>query len=112
MKNLILAFALLTAPLAPIIFTGCKAPQQVVVYKSLAATQATVDAARKSFLAAYQAGHVDQNAAQNAMNASLHFNNTYNQAVLIARTTSAPTPEHVAQAAAQFLAIVATYVTR
>ncbi len=43
-----LAVALCLAPVATT--TGCKTPQQAVVYKTLAAVETSVDAAYKSFL--------------------------------------------------------------
>ena len=97
--------------LAPLTFTGCKTQQPIVAtYRTLASTQAAVMTAREAFLQRYQQGGIDAFTAQRALDASNNFNQAFSNAVLAARTTQAPTPEHVAQAAGQFLAIVATFI--
>jgi len=108
MKTILLITAL---ALAPLTFTACKTSTPIVAtYKTLAATQATVAAAREAFIARYAQGGIDVQTAHRAMEASHQFNAAFNGAVIAARTTDSPTPEHVAQAAGQFLAIVATFI--
>ena len=89
--------------------TGCKTSQQVIAYKSLASTQVAVDSARSAFLNQYRKGLVSQEDAASAMAASEKFNAAFNTAILVTRTTQAPTPANVAEAANAFLSIVATF---
>jgi methionine-rich copper-binding protein CopC len=110
MKNLLLAIMLALAPMSALVTTtGCKTSQQVIAYKSLASTQVAVDSARTAFLAQYRKGLVTPENAALALQASEKFNAAFNAAVIVTRTTQAPTPANVAEAANAFLSIVATF---
>ena len=114
LKSIQISACILILSIAPLTFTGCVSPSSpaaVKIYKTLEGTQLAVDSARKAFMARVEAGAVDQQTAQRALEASENFNRAYNAAVFAVKTSSAPTPEYVASAAGQFLAIVATFIT-
>lgn len=103
--SLILPTAALTLGL------GCAAPSsQKASYKTLASVAVTVDKARGAFLERVNAGAVDAATLERALAASAKFNSAFNAAVLAAKTTQAPTPEGVAEAATAFLGVVALFI--
>jgi len=111
MKNILLAILLITSPVTvPVLMTGCSTSQQAAGYKTLAVTQASVQTARAAFLEAAVAGKVPVETAVKARAASKAFNAAFNAAAITTKTTNAPTPQNVADAAAAFLAIVATFI--
>ena len=110
MKNLLLAILLIIAPLAYISQTGCATTTQQASYKTLAITQASVAKARSAFLDQYAKGKVPKPVAARALDASQKFNASYNAAILVAKTSNAPTTPAVEQAAAAFLSVVATFI--
>lgn len=108
---LILAAGLIL-PASVLTFTvGCATSSQQVSYKTLASVAVTVDKARSAFLERVNAGAVDEATLRQALDASAKFNAAYSAAVLAARTTQAPTPESVAEAATAFLGVVALFIT-
>lgn len=110
--SILLGCALITAPLTVpilttvILTTGCKAPQQVVAYKSLASLQVAVTQASNAFVAAVRAGKVPPEQVAKAIDASAKFNAAYNAAIEIAKTSDTPAPQAVADAASTFLNLV------
>lgn len=110
-KNLLLLLASVVLAVSPLLVTtGCKAPQQVAAYKTLAVTQASVATARSAFLDRYAAGKVDEVTARKVLAASEKFNKAFNAAIIVAKTSAAPTPLAVAGAASEFLSIVSTFI--
>jgi len=110
MKKLLTGIMLALALVAtPAIITGCKAPQQVVAYKSLASLQVAVTQASNAFVAAVRAGKVPPEQVAKAIDASTKFNASYNAAIVIAKTSDTPAPQAVADAAAAFINLVALF---
>lgn len=110
MKKLLITLMAVSLMAVPITTMGCKAPQSVIAYKSLAATQASVDTARKAFAAQYQAGKITRAKADKALVASEKFNRAYNAAVSLGITGQSPTPESVSAAATEFLILVSELI--
>lgn len=111
--NTILAALLFTLfSTAAITQTACKAPQQVVAYKTIASIQASVAAARDAFLLANAQGLVSEDDKRMAVELSTKFNVEFNRAITVAQAMDAPAPEFLTTAATEFLLFAAQYMTR
>lgn len=115
MKKIMVVTALALSALClstPVLTTGCKAPQIVVAYKTLASVEVTVDAARKAFASEVKAGRIALEVQKQALVANEKFHSAFLTALTVAQTAQAPSPENVSAAAAEFTSFVYSIIKK